>query len=263
MTGPAIADLKSAFRRLPFVWEFARLELAGRYRRAALGPLWVSATIGVQIALLGMVFSRLLQNGGDNGYFPYLAAGLVLWTFLSTVIVNSVKCFQNFTDFILQGRISYFMLVCMVIAKEALLLAHHLIVFVVVMVIFQLAPTWATLLTPVTFIALLAVLLPWGLLGAMLNARFRDIENLVENMMRAAVFFTPIMWMPSTMSGKWLPLLVQFNPLAAMIGVVRAPMLGQLPSALDVTVLAVFGIVGWVGAIWLMNRYRRRIAYWL
>lgn len=262
MPSPAWTDLKSAIARAPFVLEFASLDLRGRYRRTAMGPLWVTVTLGVQIALLGVVFNRLLQTDAGS-YFPYLAAGLVVWTFLSSTITGTVRCFQVYRDFILQGRISYFMLVAMSVTKEFLLLLHHFLAFVAVMVIFQIVPTAATLLLPLALLALLVILLPWGLLAAMLNARFRDIEPLVDSVLRAALFFTPVMWRPEALGGAWLPLLVQLNPLAAFIGIVRAPMLGEVPSLHDMALAGGFGVLGWVAAFWLLNRYRRRIAYWI
>jgi len=57
--------------------------------------------------------------------------------------------------------------------------------------------------------------------------------------------------------------LLDLNPAYHLLEIVRAPLLGQWPSALNWVVSGGLAIVGWALALLFYGRFRRRIAYWL
>jgi lipopolysaccharide transport system permease protein len=58
-------------------------------------------------------------------------------------------------------------------------------------------------------------------------------------------------------------LLLTANPFFHLIEIVRAPLLGTLPSALNWQVGILMAMAGWVFTILFYGRFRSRIAYWL
>ncbi len=51
-----------------------------RYRRSALGPFWLTISMGVMIGTIGIVFGQIFKTPMRE-FLPFLAAGMILWSF--------------------------------------------------------------------------------------------------------------------------------------------------------------------------------------
>ena len=92
-------------------------------------------------------------------------------------------------------------------------------------------------------------------------ARFRDIMPIVNSLMQIAFFLSPVIWKPEQLGERavWLPL----NPFYDMLEIVRAPLLGEVPSPL-VWVGALTYSAMLCGLAWLFfRRARGRVAFWV
>src|SRR5690242_3738603 len=81
----AVADLVHGFQR-SWMWSaLAMQDIRLRYRGSLLGPFWLTISTIIMIAAMGLIYARLFHVDTAT-YLPFLAVGLVLWQFLSTVI---------------------------------------------------------------------------------------------------------------------------------------------------------------------------------
>jgi lipopolysaccharide transport system permease protein len=71
------------------------------------------------------------------------------------------------------------------------------------------------------------------------------------------------MWMPSLLPQRAALYLLELNPIFHLLEIVRAPLLGQLPSMTNWVVSSILALIGWGLALAIYGRYKRRIAYWL
>ena len=101
----------------------------------------------------------------------------------------------------------------------------------------------------------------FALFMGIVATRYRDIPEIMNNIMQIAFFMTPILWMPD-MIGRGLGVL-DFNPFYHFVELLRAPLLGQAPDALSWWVVLGITAGGWIVAFLLFARYRGRVAYWL
>jgi ABC-type polysaccharide/polyol phosphate export permease len=60
-----------------------------------------------------------------------------------------------------------------------------------------------------------------------------------------------------------LVVLTHYNPIANLIEIVRAPLLGQVPEAHHYVMVLIYLLVGYAVALLFYARYRARIIYWL
>jgi ABC-type polysaccharide/polyol phosphate export permease len=100
-----------------------------------------------------------------------------------------------------------------------------------------------------------------GIVFAVLNARFRDVSQLVETALQITVFATPIMWPISAIGDRRY--IADVNPMYHLIELARAPLLGAAPSALSWGVALAAAVAGLLLAVLLLRRVERRIVYWL
>jgi ABC-2 type transport system permease protein len=112
-------------------------------------------------------------------------------------------------------------------------------------------------------IAIFAVNGLWiGLLFGLLSARFRDLAPIVGSVMQVAFFLTPVIWLESSVHGE-LATLLQLNPFAAFLSLVRDPLFGHTPTLQSWAIVALVTILGWIVAFLMFARFRGRITYWL
>ena len=71
---------------LLLAWQDIRL----RYRRSILGPFWITISMAISIYSMGFLYGNLFKMDLQQ-YFPFLATGLLTWTFINTVISDSTN----------------------------------------------------------------------------------------------------------------------------------------------------------------------------
>ena len=96
----------------------------------------------------------------------------------------------------------------------------------------------------------------------MVSARFRDIPQLINSIVQIVFFVTPIMWKPELLRSRD-PIIADFNPFYHLVEIVRAPLLGQLPSAKSYMAVLLITLVNVMIVGAFFARFRSRISYWV
>ena len=162
---PAITTINSipgALQLWP-VWTWlARQDIKARYRGSFLGPLWLVLNLGILVGGLSLVYGAVFDQP-LHIYAPYLTAGFMTWWFISGTIIDSCAAFTANSQLIRNQPLPIGIYVLQVITRHSLLLAHNLLVFVAVALIFGLRPDAATLLVIPGFAGVAAILATNGL----------------------------------------------------------------------------------------------------
>jgi lipopolysaccharide transport system permease protein len=242
------------------VWNMlAWQDIKQRYRRSTVGPFWLTLSMGVQILTMGVVVSLLFgQSFGRT--LPYVALGVIFWTMIAGIINEGAMAFVSSSNWILQINMPLATYVLQRVWSNIIMVAHNLAIFLVLVVIYSLY----NVTFPLFFVTLPVVLLSLGwapLLLAVASTRFRDLPAIVTNSFNLLFWVTPIAYQPQQLGDKRI--IVEFNPLTHMLALLRDPLLGQMPSALNLLVVVATGLVGWAIAFPFFARFRGRIAYWL
>lgn len=244
-----------------YIWPtLGWLEIKQRYRRSTLGPFWITLSTAVVILGMGPLYGRLL-NVDLAAYFPFLAVSIVLWSLVSTLIIDACQAFIAAEGYIKELRLPYTVHVLRIVWRNLIMFAHNLLAVVVVLAIFR--PAWGfdVLLVPfgVLLIALNAV--TFGILLGLLCARFRDVPQVVASLLQLAFFVTPILWRPAMLGRhQWA---LDFNPLYVFIEIVRAPLLAEPTQPHLWAIALAITAAGAAVSLATFARFRARIAYWL
>lgn len=229
-------------------WDvFVRLgwfEVKRRYRRTIIGPLWGTLNLSVFILALGTVGGGLL-NKNFSDYLPFLATGMIMWVFLSTVISESCSLFMASQNLFRQMQFSYSSLAYALVWRNFIVFLHNLAAYFVFFIL-----TVPHLITPWTFLVIPGMLIlivngVWAaLLLGMICLRFRDLQQLVTTFLQIGMFITPVFWPPDSLDGVRRLIFVELNPLYSLMEVVRAPLLGTHPSLQVYLTAALITIIG-------------------
>jgi ABC-type polysaccharide/polyol phosphate export permease/tetratricopeptide (TPR) repeat protein len=243
-------------------WYLARMDMRMRYRRTALGPWW--NVLGVGVALVGMsVVWATIFNLNVHEFFPYLSSGYVTWILISSLMTQGCDCFTGGNAGAIQRsqNLPRSIHIFRCLAGNVLNFGHSLSIFLIGALALGIDVNWNTLLVVPGFLLLLWV--GAGLIGifGIIGARYRDLQPSISALMTVLFFITPVVFKP-TMLGERAKL-VDLNPLAHLMDVVRSPLLGQAPTTLSWLVTLGMAVATSALAFYLLARNRTRIVYWL
>jgi ABC-type polysaccharide/polyol phosphate export permease len=253
-------DLCDAIRLSWFWLALGWNDILQRYRGSILGPFWLTITTGVFIAGLGPLYARLFSLDMEQ-YLPFMALGVTTWNFITGTINDSCNAFIASAHMMRQMRLPRLALLFQVVWRSMISFLHNLPIYAVLFLCFD-VPIGVNTLAVIPGFLILSLNLIWmGLIVAIVCSRFRDIAPIVGSMLQIGFFITPVMWNHRLQSVD--PLLVNINPFAAFIEVVRAPLMGESASP-PLLYLALGCLpVGYMVAAILFVRCRREIVYWV
>jgi len=258
----ALSDIAGAIKRYPLVGMLGWQDVRQRYRRSALGPFWITLSMGVMIATIGIVFGQIFSTPMED-YLPFLTIGMVLWAFIASVVTEGSTGFIAAEAVIKQLPIPLFVHIMRLVWRNLLILAHNLVIIPIVMLFVGKSLGWIALLA-VPGLLLLVLNLSWiALILAILCARYRDIPQIVASVLQVVFYLTPIMWVPKLLPERAAVYLLDSNPTFHLIEVVRAPLLGQAPTMANWLSTLALAAVGWLAAVIIYGRHKPRIAFWL
>jgi lipopolysaccharide transport system permease protein len=246
------------------VWlHMATSEIRRRYRRTLLGPFWTSLNVLIFIGVMGLVFP-LLWHTNVKTYLPFFSSGFIIWTFVSTSIMESCGTFLDLSGLIKQVSLPYSVYANTVVVRNVIVLLHHLLVYVVIALIFQ-VPINLNTLCIIPALLILCLTGSWvSILLGLVVARFRDIKQLITSFLQIAMFVTPIFWMPDQLGVSSLAkFIIAANPLYHFVAIARAPLLGQAPSLINWVASLCFCLIGWAITMRLLGKYYRHLVFWL
>lgn len=237
------------------------LDVKLRYRGSVLGPFWLTLSSLLMLGSMGIIYAHLFHIVLKD-YLPFLALSLSLWqTGLAALIQESCTSFIDAERSMRSIRLPYLLQGLRMLVRVAIVFLHNIVVPLGVFVFYGIWPGLVALL------ALPGILL-WAFNGlaaclffGTLCARFRDLPPIVGSLVQIAYFMTPIIWRPEQLGQKahWLLL----NPFFSLMEIVRAPLLGVVPSGACVLVALGVSVVFW-GMAWItFARSRARLAFWL
>ena len=251
-----------ATRRYSLIGMLGWQDVRQRYRRSALGPFWLTITMGVMIGTIGVVFGQIF-NSPMAEFLPFLAAGMIFWGFISSVITDGCTGFIAAESIIKQLPIPLFVHILRMIWRNLLIMAHNIVIIPLVFLAVGKSVSWMAFIS-IPGLFLLVANLTWiALTLAIICTRYRDMPQIVGSILQILFYLTPIMWMPNLLPKRAGLYLLDLNPAYHLLEIVRAPLLGQLPTLMNWEVSLGFALVGWGLAIAVYGRYKQRIAYWL
>jgi ABC-type polysaccharide/polyol phosphate export permease len=258
----AATDLLHGLQRRELWGRLGWLDVKRRYRRTTIGPFWTSITLAVYVITVGTVGAAIWhQNIYD--YLPFLVSGMIVWTLVSSVIMESCSLFIAGQSLFRNIRFDYSILSYALVWRNFLVLLHNFAVYFLVVLVLKPSLLSATALLAIPGLALLLLNGVWvSLLFGIICLRFRDVPPLVSSAMQIAMLITPLFWPADTLTGIKRYVFVDLNPLYHVVDVVRAPLIGRVPDAISYGVMIAMTIGGWWLTYALFKRFRKRIAYW-
>lgn len=248
------------FKRVNFWGYLGWNDIRNRYRRSVIGPIWVTLSMAIFIAALGLVYSRLFKM--DMGsYLPYLSAGYVVWILISTTLIESSYAFTESAHFIKDIKVPLMIFVLRQIWRNLIVFLHNCVVVIVVYIYFHIHPG-VNILYLFPGLILLTINLLWiSLFLAILGSAYRDIGPMVQSVIQVLFFVSPIAWLPKLVGEN--SKIVKFNLVNYLIDLIRQPLLGYVPSIQVWDICIAMAIVGWLLTMGMFIYSYKKVVYWI
>jgi ABC-type polysaccharide/polyol phosphate export permease len=255
-------DIVDGFNLWPVWGALAWHDTRIRYVRTLLGPLWITVSMAVSVFALGFVFSKIF-NTDLTTYLPFLTAGLLIWGFISGVLLEAAATFPSAQLIILSVSAPYSMHAYRGVLRQIIIFGHNVLVYLGVVLCVGVSVPPATLLFFPALI-LVCIVMAWvTLMVALIGTRFRDLQPIITTILQLFFFITPLIWDRDQLAGRAHPIWVDINPFYHLVEIMRAPMLGKVPSLLTIAAVVAIAVGGWIATYAMFARFRRRIPYWL
>ncbi|MGY1721893.1 galactan export ABC transporter permease subunit Wzm/RfbD [Blastococcus sp. SYSU DS0533] len=263
-----LADLTGGWRQRELWGHLGWQDIRQRYRRSVLGPVWITISMAVTAVALGILYAGLFGVPLET-LLPHVLVGFIVWAFISGCINEGAEVFIANEGLIKHLPAPISVHVYRLVWRQALFFAHNLIVYAVMLFVFPQPLKW-TALAVFPAILLLVVNGVWvALLFGIVSTRFRDLTPITQSIVQLMFFLTPIVWIYDDLINSPNPSvaerarLAEFNPFLHFLEIVRAPMLGQDQQLRHWIVVLAITVVGWALTLFVMRRYRARVAYWV
>ena len=223
------ADARAAAQsrvRLELLTELVRKDLKVKYKNSALGFIWSLANPLLYLAVFTLVFTQLLDNGIDD--FPVLfMSGFLVWNFFNLATLSGTGSVVGNANLVRKVRFPRVVLPLSSVGFAGVHFVLQLGVLLIVLALFYrdaFGPQLVLLVPALAVVTVFATAM--ALLASALNVRFRDVEHLLEVILLAWFWLTPIVY-PVTyvrdqLAGHpWLFRLYMANPMAGVVAAMQ------------------------------------------
>lgn len=256
----SLKDFGGMILRFPLVVRLASDDVHGRYRRTALGPLWIV------LAQAGMILGLTLVFGGLLGQDPrefvlFVACGVPIWALISSYLADMPGVFIQSRGWVEAYQLPWTIQIMRRSVGYFLTFAHQMVTFVLVMLVQQIAPTsamlWAAPGLALVFIAGTSL----GVIMAIAGARFRDLQPAMTVISGFLFIMTPVFWQRSGLAANTF--VVDYNPFYYFLEIVRGPLLGQSVPVAHWIGAGVGAATLLILAIVVFAASRKRLYHWM
>jgi ABC-type polysaccharide/polyol phosphate export permease len=193
-------------------------------------------------------------------YIPWLALGLLVWTFAATILQEACELYLHAAHTLKQLDMPKSAFLYRLLWRNLVLLAFNGVVAAAALALCRVTLGTEALLALPGLLLLCLNLLWAALFLALAGARFWAASRLVQTLLPVAMLATPIIWRPTTPA---LGRLADWNPAYWAVELVRGPLLGAAPPFTVWAGFLFLALAGTGGALILFARLRDRLIYWL
>jgi len=222
-----VRNLKELYKYRVLIQNLVSRELKARYRGTVLGFLWSFFNPLLLMIVYTLVFGLILKGwrGGEFGdsstlYAVFLFTGLLPWTWFSSSALESANVLMIHGNLIKKILFPAEILPIVTVLSNLIHFSFGLPILLLFLIVFGKGLTLFALLLPVVVLVQMVFSLGLGFLISSLTVHFRDIKDILANLLTLWFFATPIIYpltFDSLQKSSFLRTLLNLNPMTHII----------------------------------------------
>ena len=237
-------------------------ELKARYRGSVLGYLWSLVNPLMLLTVYTFVFSTIFdpRDPAVQPYGLFLVTGLFPWIWLQTSWLEGTVSLIANAGLIRKAAFPAELLPLVPVLANLVHFAFALpiigVAFVVARVLGSDAGGWTGFLLPLVTLVQLPMVAGLALGSAALQAHFKDVRDLLSNLLTLLFFMTPILYtLERLKSFPAVHAVVAANPMTPFMRAYQdLVFFGRFPSLASWAVMVAISLFCWAAGAWLFER---------
>jgi len=235
--------LRELWLRRELVLSLVRRDLKTRYRSSVLGFLWSFCKPLLLMLVLYFVFTNFIRFAWplQAPFALFLLSGILAWTYLTGSVAEAMYSIISNTTLVKKTYIPPAVFPVVTILSNLFHFLLALVVYFLLLLCFGKIPTWHVVLLPLVIVAQTFFILGLALLLSSLNVFYRDIASIMEVVIAAWFYLSPILYPLSMLQDSslidippWLIHVYMLNPMAPLLAAYHKALL--LPAFGDVEI---------------------------
>ena len=254
------------------IWNLVVRDLKVRYRNSVLGILWSLMNPLLMMVVFTLVFTVMTPYSEVKHFPVFVLLAILPWNFFSSSVIGSIQSIVGNAPLVNKVYFPREILPISVVLANLINFLIALIVLFALILIFQIPITGWALALPLVIVVQLIFTIGFCMIMAAANVFYRDTQVIMEVVMLAWFFMTPIFYSVSILPqsyeiagmsfnvSRWMRIL---NPMASIIANYRTILYGAgnggsmpEPYFFIRTLLTSLGVLA-LGAF-IFYRYSRR-----
>jgi lipopolysaccharide transport system permease protein len=258
--------LTTLYRQRGLLAVLVARDLKARYRGTFLGYLWSLLNPLLLLGVYTAVFTFVIPARAPSSvpYPLFLFAGLLPWLFVSGALLDAAVVLPDNGPLLKKVVCAPEVFPAVTVLSH---LVHHLLALPVLLAATAVAAAVGKVRFPWTVVLLPAALVLWvvavggvALAVAALAVHFRDVKDLLHNLLNLIFFLTPIIYPLDAIPVPLLRQGVAANPVTPLVRVYRdLALMGQLPSLRTWLYAVLVALACWVLGATVFVRLRETI----
>ena len=265
----ALYRVRELYNYRGLTYHLVAREVKVRYKNSVLGFLWSLLNPLAMMLVFTLVFGLLYQRANGPEQYPiFLLCGLLPWNYFQAGVMGSINSINGNGNLVKKVYFPREVLPLSTILAQLVNLLLAFIVLFVALLIFRPTFTPWLLLLPAVILIQTCLMFGIALILSTVNVFYRDMTMIMDVVMLAWFFLTPVFWdvalLPATYEFWGVVLDVRrlyyiANPMASIINMYRDILYTGYRTDPDfflrttITALAVLGF-----GYWLFSRYSGR-----
>ena len=259
-----LSNLSSLFRYRGLIYSLVARELKARYRGSVLGFVWSFVNPLLLLSIYSFVFTTIMQTDDPRTkpFSVFMFCGLLPWTWFSTSLIEATSSLISGGNLIKKVLFPAEVLPIVSVLANMVHFLLGLLILAAFMIGFRHYPNPAALpWFPVVVLIQLIFTLGLALALAALTVHFRDIRDLLANVLTLWFFMTPIVYpyfMPAVSRFLTFFRLNPFYHLA--VSYQEILFFDHFGHARSLLLMGALSIVTFMAGFWLFDRLRDSFA---
>jgi len=208
---------KNLWKCRELIYFLYRRDLIVRYKQTFVGVAWVVIKPFLTMVVFTIIFGSL-ANMSSSG-LPYsliVFAGILPWFLFANLLTDCTNCLTGNASLLTKvyfPRLVFPITILVVVFTDFLI---SLILIIGMMIWYQIPPTTSILFIPIFIGTAAALALGIGLIAAVINTRFRDLQQLIPFLLQLGIYISPVGYLNQVVPKKW-ELIYALNPMSGII----------------------------------------------
>lgn len=253
---------REIYRYRELIWALALKDLRVRYKRSVLGFFWALLNPLLMMIVLTLVFGTIMRFSIHH-YAIFLLSMLLPWTFFTQALSYSVESMVGNASLLKKVRVAKVVFPVATVVSNIINFLLSLIPLALLVVVLRFPLHWTWIYLPVPMLGLFLFTLGMSFFFAAVNVFFRDMSHIVQIILSAWFYFSPIIYSLDFLPAqdRWL---FRINPMLYVLNGFRLSIYyGLLPSPQSVAVSLLCGVVTLAVGYGFFRRYQDSFVFYV